>query len=126
MKAKIFPAFLIFFLLSASYAFSQNKYEREHRIKKSQFPQVALDFISSDLEQAKRIRYYREIDSAKVSYEAKFQKDRLKYSIEFDENGVFEDVEIEIKLVDIPNDVLAKLNAYLGKTFSKYRILKLQ
>lgn len=126
MKAKIFPAFLIFFLLSASHAFSQNKYEREHRIKKSQFPQVALDFISSDLEHAKRIRYYKETDSAKVSYEAKFKKDRLKYSIEFDESGVLEDVEIEIKQVDIPNDVYAKLNAYLQKRFLKYRILKMQ
>lgn len=121
--ARIFTVLFILFGCSLS---AQNKYEREYRIKKSQFPENALSYISEKLEDARRIRFYKETDSSKVSFEAKFKKDRLKYSIEFDENGTLEDVEIEIKPVDIPDDVFAKINADLANRFSKYRLRKIQ
>jgi len=116
----------LLFLLFGVLASAQNKYEREYRIKKSQFPEKALGYIEEKLDDAKRIRFYKETDSIKVSYEAKFKKDRLKYSIEFDEKGILEDIEILIKVVDIPNDAFNKINEYLKKEFTKYRIRKIQ
>lgn len=117
---------LILIFLGQAFCFAQYKYEREYRIKKSQFPEEALSYISDKIEGAKRLRFYKETDSIKISYEAKFKKDRLKYSIEFDEKGALEDVEIEIKPVDIPDDVFAELNADLAKRFLKFRIRKIQ
>ncbi len=105
---------------------SQNKYEREYRIKKNQFPTNALTFIEDQLKDARQIRYYRETDSAKISYEAKFKLDRLRYSVEFDEQGQLEDVEILIKEIDIPNSSMAEITQFLDSEFTKYRIRRLQ
>lgn len=121
---KILPCALI--LLLGYSAQAQNKYEREFRIKKSQFPEKALTYIEAKLQEARRIRFYKETDSAKVSYEAKFKKDRLKYSVEFDEDGALEDIEILIEPVDIPDDAFANMKTYLEGTFTKYRIRRLQ
>lgn len=107
-------------------AIAQNKYEREHRVRKSQFPEKALQFIYNTLEEARRIRFYKETDSTKTSYEAKFKKDRLHYSAEFDEDGSLENIEIMIKEVDIPNDTMSSINEDLEKRFRSYRIRKIQ
>ncbi|MCE2613335.1 hypothetical protein LVD13_10155 [Flavobacteriaceae bacterium D16] len=117
-------ALLLLFFVTTGWA--QNKYEREFRIKKSQFPENAYAYLTNELENANRIRYYKEIDSNKVSFEVKFKKDRLFYSIEFDSTGELEDVEILIKEVDIPKSSLEAINAYLKENFTKYRIRKIQ
>lgn len=113
-------------LLSCSFLLAQVKNEREFRIKKSQFPEKAQLFIQKELTTAKKIRFYKEIDGAKKSYEAKFKKDRLFYSIEFDENGLLEDIEIIIKKIDIPEDSYFAITSYLDKEFKKYKIRKIQ
>jgi len=105
---------------------SQYKYEREHRILKSQFPALAIANITENVTDFKRIKYYKETDSTKISYEAKLKKDKLWYSIEFNEEGTLEDIEILIKPTDIPNDTYAKILDYLNNTFTKYKIKRLQ
>ena len=122
---KIFFLFLAF-NFAVFCASAQNKMEREHRIKKSQFPEKALQYINERLVDARRIRFYKETDSATVSYEVKFKKDRLKYSIEFGETGILEDIEILIKPIDIPDETYAKINLYLKQNFISYRINRLQ
>lgn len=126
MKKQITNYVLLLFLFFGFKGLAQYKYEREYRIRKEQFPEKALGYIHEKLIDAKRIRFYKETDSTKISYEAKFKKDRLWYSIEFDKDGVLEDIEILIKPVDIPDDSFAAMKTYLDKTFSKYRIRKLQ
>ncbi|WP_289645127.1 hypothetical protein [Maribacter aestuarii] len=126
MKTRILQA-LFFILLFCCYStIAQNKYEREYRIKKSQFPEEAIILISEKLEGAKRLKFYKETDSAKTSFEAKFKKDRLWYSVEFDESGKLEDIEILVKEVDLPSDTYSAILKYLDKSFSKYRIKKIQ
>lgn len=116
----------VLFAFSYLSVFGQYKYEREHRIKKNQFPEAAHTFIEDYLENARKIKFYRETDSSKTSYEAKFKVDRLHYSVEFDEKGQLEDIEILIKEVDIPNDSYDKMTEFLETNFSKYRIRKIQ
>ena len=123
LKNIIFSCFLLLF---GYFALAQNKYEREHRILKSQFPEKALGYISEKLDGARRIRFYKEVDSAKVSYEAKFKKERLWYSIEFDKHGSLEDIEIIIQPTDIPKETFARINSYLASIFTKYRIRRMQ
>ncbi|MFC4095464.1 hypothetical protein [Euzebyella saccharophila] len=126
MKKPFFTLLSLCLLFFVQFGTAQNKYEREYRIKKSQFPEKALELISTKLENAKRVRFYKETDSTKVSYEAKFKKDRLHYSVEFDEDGVLEDVEILIKSIDIPNDSYSLMTKYLEKKFKRYRIRRMQ
>ncbi len=123
---KKFKIVLILLFLGAEVLTAQNKYERQHRIRKSQFPEKALNYISEKLENTRRIRFYKETDSAQTSYEAKFKKDRLWYSVEFDKDGSLEDIEVLIKPVDIPNDSFSAIETYLKGYFSKYRIRRLQ
>ncbi|WP_396633117.1 hypothetical protein [Maribacter sp. R86514] len=113
-------------LLCFQVGLSQYKYEREHRILKSQFPALAIANITENVTDFKRIKYYKETDSTKISYEAKLKKDKLWYSIEFNEEGTLEDIEILIKPTDIPNDTYAKILDYLNNTFTKYKIKRLQ
>ncbi len=113
-------------LISCTIIQAQVKYEREFRIKKSQFPEKAHLFIEKELNGARKIRFYKEIDGAKRSYEAKFKKDRLFYSVEFDENGLLEDIEILINKIDVPEDSFSKIISYLDKEFKKYKIRKIQ
>ena len=117
---------LFLLLFSITTCFSQNKYEREHRILKKQFPPEALAFISQKLEGIKKIRFYKEIDSAKIRFEAKFRKDRLRYSVAFGKLGVLEAVEITIKQVDIPSDSWDAMRDYLDRNFKKTRIQRIQ
>lgn len=123
MRFRLIVVCVLLFVYTTS---AQNKYEREYRIKKSQFPENALSDISGNLEDARRLRFYKETDSSKISYEAKFKKDRLKYSVEFDEKGTLEDVEIEIKPIDIPDESFSQINAFLEKKFTKHHIRKIQ
>lgn len=124
MDVKIILPFLV--LAICGQAYGQAKYEREFRILKEQFPDSALVLLKGKIESAKRIKYYKEIDSAKTSYEAKFKKDRLWYSVEFDAKGGLEDVEILIKPIDIPSDTYAKIIGYLDGMFSKYKMKRMQ
>tara|TARA_R110002051_G_scaffold234092_2_gene295712 strand:+ start:1394 stop:1993 length:600 start_codon:yes stop_codon:yes gene_type:complete len=105
---------------------AQVKYEREFRIKKSQFPAAAHQVLKRNLEGAKRLKFYKEIDSATISYEAKFKKSRLWYSIEFNKEGILEDIEITINVVDIPNETFDSIRHYLTTHFISYKIKKIQ
>ena len=118
--------FLFTFIFIVSAVTAQNKQEREYRILKSQFPEKALAQIQEKLEGVKRLRFYKDIDIKKNSYEAKFKKDRIWYSIEFNEDGVLEDIELLIKPIDIPEDTFLNITSYFETNFTKYRIQKIQ
>ncbi|PWL40188.1 hypothetical protein DKG77_05025 [Flagellimonas aquimarina] len=116
----------LFFLLPFFSLWSQNKFEQEFRISKTDFPSNAYELVSEQLVSSKRIRFYKEIDSIKKSFEVKFKKARLHYSIEFDEQGELEDVEFKIKENDIPDDSWDIINNYFKKNFQKVRVVKIQ
>ena len=123
MKYKV----LFLFLLCASATMAQGKYkyEREYRIKKNQFPNKAHALLQNKVKEARKVKYYREVDSSKVSYSAKFKLDRLAYKAEFDSAGTLENIEILIKEVDMPNESLNSIQKHLNSKFSKYRTLKI-
>lgn len=125
MRCRSLPV-LVLVLFQFSMVNSQVKVEREHRIKKNQFPETAHEFIQEKLEEAKKIRFYKETDTTKISYEAKFKKDKLYYSIEFDESGKLEDIEISIKEVDVPEVSWSKITKFLNEKFTKFKIRKIQ
>lgn len=122
-----YKKFLVpFFLCLCCTVLAQTKMEREFRIRRSQFPESALPLLEIAVGKVKKLRFYKEVDSNRTSYEAKFKKDRLWYSMEFSENGGLEDIEITIKAVDVPNDTWSNIQSHLKKDSVKYRILKIQ
>ena len=123
MKFNFLIPFLLLSILSIS---AQEKYEREYRIKKSEFPSKALNLIKEKLTNAKRLKYYKEIDSTTTSFKAKFKEDRLWYSIDFSKEGELAAIEITIKDIDLPNDSFENIQNYLNTSFSSFKIQKIQ
>jgi len=121
-----YSLFIITSILWCFPVFSQAKYEKEFRIKQADFPQKALALINDKIRGVKRLRFYKEIDSIAISYEAKFKKDRLFYSVEFNTEGELQDIEILIQEIDIPKDVFGSITKHLEETYPKYSIRKLQ
>ena len=74
----------------------------------------------------KRIKYYKETDHDKISFEAKLKLKRKKYSIEFDENGNLEDIEITVKSKSIDRVVLNTIENFFESEYKKYGLLKIQ
>lgn len=117
---------LAFAKAESTQAQSTEKIEEEEKI--------TLDHIPESMEQAvieigyarKKVRYYRETDGEKVSYEAKLRYRGKKYSIEFNEKGILEDVEIDTRKRRVSKDVLINIETVLDTMARKYRIEKIQ
>ena len=112
--------------LCFQFSYTQYKNEREFRIRKSQFPSAAISTIEDNVVGIKRLKFYKETDSNKVSFEAKLKKDKLWYSLEFNKEGVLKNIEILINSTDIPNDTYSKIESYLNNNFLKYKVKSLR
>ncbi len=123
MKFKIISVFLFVFSISC---FSQTKNEKESRIRLDAFPEASKLVITPILSKVKRIRYYRETDGNRSSFESKFKYHKYWYSIEFDNNGILEDIEVTVKEKQLDTSIRLKLNAYLKRRFKTYNYLKIQ
>ncbi len=121
-----FSTFILILFAMTTATHGQVKYEREFRILRDQFPQAALESVKPYLDGVKKLKFYKEIDSNRRSYELKFKKDRLFYSVEFNEQGILEDVEVIIKPVDIPDQTWDAIREHLGRNWPKYKIRKIQ
>jgi hypothetical protein len=119
-----FNGVLIILLLSSGMLFAQNDYEREHRIRKSQFPTLQNDLLLIG-QNTKQIRYYKEVDSLEITFFLKFKKDRLNYLLSYNESGQLKESGFRIHEIDIPEDTFSKIDAYLSHTFEKTRIKRI-
>jgi hypothetical protein len=113
-------------LLFSFLSFSQNKNEKEERIPGYEFPEVSHKYFNGISDKVNYLKFYRETDREKYSFEAKFKLNKLYYSVEFNTKGILEDIEIVIKKKHIPKDVLSNINDYLDKYFDKTRFIKIQ
>ncbi|PWL32298.1 hypothetical protein [uncultured Roseivirga sp.] len=110
-------------LLLSSSAFGQ-KVERESRIKNPEVPEKALEYIEQT--SLDKVKWYRETGLESISFEAKFKHERRWYSVEFSEEGVLEDIEIEIDLHQVPEPTRELIDKYLEAEFKRHRIKKVQ
>jgi len=124
MKSKLNIVFVLF--LTFTLGFAQTKQEREFRIDKEDFPTQSLKVLLPYIKEVKKVRHYKETDGQKISYEAKFKKDKLRYSVEFDSLGNLEDVEFIIKKNDIPSGSFINLQNYLKNKHKKVKVKKIQ
>ncbi len=106
-------------------AVSQNKYEREYRLDVEAVPAKAVNYVNS-LPVASKVKWYREESLDGFSVEAKALYRKKKISIEFDETGVLEDVEIKIPFDDIPQITNPGISQFFDENHDKVRIRKVQ
>jgi hypothetical protein len=111
--------------LFSFHAFSQSKYEKEFRIKESDVPSKALSFIDSITFDSK-VKWYKEIGLDHITFEAKAISNKERHSIEFSENGTFQDIEIEVDIAKIPSDIYSKIRGILTLRHKKHKIEKVQ
>lgn len=114
---------LIFY---CSFSFSQVKNEKEERITVSHMPEVIQNYFGSISNQVNKLKFYRETDGKKQSYEAKFKHRKKRYSIEFSTKGHLEDIEVLIKKKEIPKEILQMITNYFKDNYDKHRFFKIQ
>lgn len=103
----------------------QVKTEREERIKSIEVPQQSRDWLFKSFPGLKKAKWYKEETSGKESYEAKFKRAGKKFSVEFSEAGLIEDVEITRRLAELTPATRQKLEEAFSQ-FEKFKIRKLQ
>ena len=123
---RILPFLLLAVLLSFSNGLTaQQKFERETRLRENNVPAVALSFIQATDPQ-ERIRWYYEENLEGNSVEAKFKRESVRYSVEFDTLGNIQDVEIEISPDELESSLKDEVDDNLTEQFTKYKWQKLQ
>jgi hypothetical protein len=123
MKIRI--SILILFLGICNFGFSQQKYEKETRIKDSDIPASALEFVNS-LDLDSKIKWYKEEGLKTSSFEAKTKFNGQKLSIEFSKDGQFEDLEIEIEESDINSQARSIIQSKFKNEHNRYSVEKVQ
>ncbi|MEM8893533.1 MAG: hypothetical protein AAGC88_03080, partial [Bacteroidota bacterium] len=83
------------------------------------------EILNPHLIEAKRIRYYRETDIDRVSYECKFMLSGQHYSVEFTEQGSLEDIEILIDFDDV-DKVAAESIVNSFSAYDRFKIRRTQ
>ena len=117
--------FLLFFISSYSLQ-AQEKRERERKIKTTQAPIPARDWLNSAYSNPASVNWYQQDDSGELSYEAKFKWKSKWHSVKFNPEGGIEDIEIRIVRNEIPEKTREKIWEYFSSTYSKYKIKKIQ
>ncbi len=112
----------ILFCCLGSLAFSQNRSEREHRIRKSQFPSPQTDISIIGNKNLKRVQYYREIDSDVETYSQKFKLNRLHYHLDFDSEGYLKNSGFQVQEIDLPDDTYSAIMDHLKSNFEKIKV----
>ncbi len=117
--------FIALLLWSMSKGFGQQKFEREYRINSEDVPSAAINFIQK-ITDKKRLKWVAEESQDGKTIEAKFYKNRRKYSVEFDKQGQLIDIEILISVSNLPASEKVPLEKTLGNEFAKFSIRKIQ
>lgn len=121
--------FRLILIVSCSFtifSYGQSKNERESKISKTEFPIAALQTLSVIPDKAKRIKYYQETDGDKLSFESKFKFQNLWYSVEFNDDGILEDIEVRVRKHQLPKQIKDQIHTYLNNNCDKFDIVKIQ
>lgn len=105
--------FVLVLLITAfpldSWTQEKAKWEQEFRVEESQVPAPARSALDSWSVADIDVRWFLERGKESLSYEAKFKWEKHRYSIEFDEQGALEDIEIELRFKEIPDSIRQEL-----------------
>jgi hypothetical protein len=118
-------ALLLICVFIAVLASAQGKEEVEERIEAVDFPEEARRFAET-LFEGEKIHWIKERNQNGHSYEAKAKVSNVKYSLEFDDQGTFEDLEFVIKSKQLPEEIKQQIEQHLGSEFERFKIRRIQ
>jgi hypothetical protein len=116
---------ILWLILIGYKSFSQEKFEKEYRIKENSVPEKAKVFVNK-FKFDKKIKWFAEESQDGKTIEAKSYLEGYKYSIEFLENGNLIDVEKEIEFIELTKSFQQKIKNSLASKYKKFKIKKLQ
>jgi len=105
--------------------FSQEKYEKEARIRAIEAPSKAKEFMDGVFI-ANKIKWYAEENLIGKAIEAKVKRNGKRYSIKFDTLGNLKDVEIAVDFNTIPEKTRIIIQGKLESLFPTFKIQKTQ
>ena len=120
---KIVALFCLLFL--GAYTFSQEKQEKEYRIKPEEAPKTAVDFVTSN-NFKKRVKWFAEESNDGKTFEAKVCHNKNLYSIEFSEEGTLLDIEKKVDFDEVTEVAQNNIKNYLKENYLKYKFKKTQ
>lgn len=120
----IYVLFVVFVVVPSSW--SQTKNEKEERVQLEALPEAAIPIVNRLSKQLKRLRFYKETDGEKQSFEAKFKHNKQHYSIEFSREGIIEDIEILINEKQLKKEIKSNIDAFYRLNFRKSKLIKIQ
>jgi hypothetical protein len=118
--------FLAAILLLQQSVYAQVKNERESDIKAQDVPANARSWMKDTYEGAKKYRWIQEESNSGISYEAKLKYQGHWHSVEFNANGIIEDIEVTLDFNDLDSLTKTVLLNALGAAFEDFKIIKTQ
>ncbi|MDG5490405.1 hypothetical protein [Psychroserpens sp. SPM9] len=124
MKFKL--VFVLCIWISCFSLEAQTKNEKESRIPLTEFPNESQILLKTIIKKVKRSRFYKETDGSKLSFESKFKYNKYWFSVEFNNLGTLEDIEVLVKEKHLSKPVKTAIRSYLKTNTTKYEIIKIQ
>lgn len=122
MKSSVF----ILIILCVFSLKAQTKNEKETSISLEQLPLNAQVLIAQFPDNIDGIKFYKETDNDKISFEAKFKLEGYYFSVEFNDDGILEDIEQLIKKKYIPKLAFHEIEKYFDTKYEKVKYIKIQ
>lgn len=126
----LYPYFLSFTIflcaINSPMLAQEEKRELETAIKKAKIPADALNILNEFWNDEKKADFYREFDGKLVSYEAKFMHNNHLLSIEFNEEGLIQDIEQLIGFDEISENTGNTIRSYLNDQYTKFKVTRIQ
>jgi hypothetical protein len=107
-------------------AVAQTKTEFEKRIPTDSFPKAAQMLVKQLPKNVKKQQCFKEFSKETISYEIKLLYNGRHFSIEFNEYGDLEDVEIDVKEKTMTAKIHKEIAQHFKGNHKKYRWLKIQ
>lgn len=119
--------FLLLFLSSFNLFAQQNgKTEFELRVNRHEVPVKILEELADFLEEARRIRYFREFDGTSYFWEVKFIYEGRSFSVKFNQDYSLYDIEFLTHWRLAEREVRQPLISYFEQNYRRFRIIRLQ
>jgi hypothetical protein len=117
---------ILLLLPSISIAQVEVKREMEKSIPVKEFPSKCLHRIKPFFIKSKKIRYYKEQNGERLTYEIKLKKEGKQYSIEFHQDCKLIDIEELVKLKELDKKIQNQIIDFFKKHYKKYKMYRIQ
>jgi hypothetical protein len=98
------------------------KQEAETRIPGTEFPALSTEWLRPVVSRSRNVRYFRQTDGADLTFEVKFRIGSESWSVEFLEDGTFEEAERLIPERDLPEGAVT----HLDRRFRTWKATRIQ